>query len=192
MPLSPPDLDEFAFILSEQGWYGDTKLKRALLHFAQSRPDWSEILKIGDEDQFYRRRQALNRWMLRAAKHRLRLEQLQNGKYRWWVYCSDVCQQEGHAHLNAMAVSTDHDFWKIYYPANGWTCCCEVYGARTVAGIRRVGGDPERSLPIVWNATDPATGLFSWVESGFEGQVHPDLAACIAAILRGEHNRFYD
>ena len=53
----------------------------------------------------------------------------------------------------------DHPFWQTHYPPNGWGCGCEVSGANTLAGIRRVGGDPDKHLPEGWNKRGPDGNL---------------------------------
>ncbi|WP_353428755.1 phage head morphogenesis protein [Paracoccus denitrificans] len=79
--------------------------------------------------------------------------QLLAGNYKWWVYRHSGAEHPRlhHLALDGIALPPDHPFWKTHFPPNGWGCGCEVYGAHTLAGIRRVGGDPNKQLPPGWD-----------------------------------------
>lgn len=87
--------------------------------------------------------------------------QLLAGNYKWWVYRHSGAEHPRlhHLALDGIALPPDHPFWKTHFPPNGWGCGCEVYGAHTLAGIRRVGGDPNKQLPEGWDKRDPAGNL---------------------------------
>lgn len=88
-----------------------------------------------------------------------RFAQLQAGKFAFWVYRHGGSQEPRLNHLswNGIALEPAHVFWVTHYPPSDWGCSCYVVGARTAAGIRRLGGDPDKKLPAGWNATDPKT-----------------------------------
>ncbi|RWR26797.1 virion morphogenesis protein [Sinirhodobacter populi] len=107
---------------------------------------------------------------LRTSYAAGRRAQLIAGGYRWWVYRHSGAEHPRLQHLawDGIALSPDHPFWATNYPPNGWGCGCEVYGARTDAGIRRVGGIPGKQLPDGWNARDPRTGLPPGLTKGWD------------------------
>lgn len=79
--------------------------------------------------------------------------QLLAGKYKYWVYRHSGAEHPRlhHLALDGIALPPDHPFWRTHFPPNGWGCGCEVYGAHTLSGIRRVGGDPDKQLPKDWD-----------------------------------------
>lgn len=107
---------------------------------------------------------------LRTSYAAGRRAQLVAGEYRWWVYRHSGAEHPRLDHLswNGIALAPDHPFWAQHYPPNGWGCGCEVYGARTDAGIRRVGGTPGKELPPGWNTRDPRTGLPPGISKGWD------------------------
>lgn len=66
-----------------------------------------------------------------------------------------------------LPAAPDHAFWASHSPPNGWGCSCYVTAARTAAGVRRVGGDPDKLLPPGWNAIDPKTGAPKGIDKGW-------------------------
>lgn len=76
-----------------------------------------------------------------------RYAQLLEGEFAFWVYRADVDCPAQHQELNGLALQSDHDFWRQYYPPLDDECGCYVVGARSEACIRRLGGDPERTIP---------------------------------------------
>lgn len=99
-----------------------------------------------------------------------RRAQLTAGQYRWWVYRHSGAEHPRLHHLawDGLALPPDHEFWETNSPPNGWGCGCTVYGARTEAGIRRVGGTPGMDLPPDWNARDPKTGNQRGIDKGWD------------------------
>jgi len=79
---------------------------------------------------------------------RQRYSQLIDGNFVWWVfrYDCDGCE-ERFADLDGVALEPSHAFWRSYFPPHGPGCGCYVIGARSEAGIDRVGGGREKSLP---------------------------------------------
>ena len=89
-----------------------------------------------------------------------RFAQLQAGNFKYWVYRHGGSLEPRPVHLDwdGLPLPPDHPFWKTHYPPSDWGCSCYVVGARTEAGIRRVGGDPKKKLPDNWRDLDPKTG----------------------------------
>lgn len=95
--------------------------------------------------------------------------QLLAGNYKWWVYRHSGAEHPRlhHLALDGIALPPDHPFWKTHFPPNGWGCGCEVYGAHTPAGIRRVGGDPAKTLPEGWDKRG-ADGNLPGISKGWD------------------------
>ena len=168
---------------------GMGRLQKRCRAFAADNDGWAEILRTDDQAQFDRRITALANWVSRSRYQAMRLEQLSAGQYECWVYRSCACDQ--HTALDGVAMPPVHRFWTSHFPSNGWGCGCEVYGTNTIAGIRRMGGDPDKALPEGWDIADPRTGELPWLEAEFSGQVHPDFMACLSALRRGVHDSLY-
>lgn len=86
--------------------------------------------------------------------------QLTEGKFAFWVYSHGGSLEPRPMHLSwdGLALPPTHEFWKTHYPPSDWGCSCYVNGARTAAGVRRLGGDPDKQLPGNWARADPKTG----------------------------------
>lgn len=106
---------------------------------------------------------------LRTSYAAGRHAQLVAGGYKFWVYRHGGSREPRLNHLswNGLAVPPDHPFWASHYPPNGWGCSCHVAGARSAAGVRRVGGDPDKPLPDDWQVIDPRTGAPSGIGRGW-------------------------
>jgi len=89
-----------------------------------------------------------------------RFAQLQAGDFKYWVYRHGGSLEPRPVHLDwdGLALPPDHPFWTTHYPPSDWGCSCYAVGARTKAGIRRVGGDSNKTLPENWRELDPKTG----------------------------------
>ena len=90
-----------------------------------------------------------------------RLAQLQEGGFDLWIYRHNDSVRNPrpeHVKLDGLTLPAKHPLWKRYYPPNGWGCQCYVVGARSAAGARRLGGDPDKGLPEGWDA-DQAPGI---------------------------------
>lgn len=98
-----------------------------------------------------------------------RRAQLIAGKYPIWVYKHSGAEHPRLHHLawDGVALPVDHPFWATHSPPNGWGCGCEIYGARSEAGVRRVGGDPSKSLPDGWQMRDQ-DGALSGIDKGWD------------------------
>jgi hypothetical protein len=93
----------------------------------------------------------------------LRYQQLADGQFAFWVwrstepfYCPDR-----HIALDGIALPPDHLFWQRWRLPIHSDCRCYIVGARTEAGVRRVGGDPGKPLPDWWSSVDPSEGMHS-------------------------------
>lgn len=77
-----------------------------------------------------------------------RYAQLIEEDFRWWVFRFERDGCEGKfAELDGVAVEPSHAFWTKYSPPHGPGCACYVVGARSSAGISRVGGTRDKPLP---------------------------------------------
>ena len=98
-----------------------------------------------------------------------RRAQLIAGNFKYWVYRHSGSEHPRlhHLALNGIPLPPDHPFWQTHFAPNGWGCGCEVYGAHTLAGIIRVGGDPDKRLPDGWNVRD-SRGQLPGIQKGWD------------------------
>ncbi len=98
-----------------------------------------------------------------------RRAQLDQGDFAWWVYRHGGSLEPRIMHLSwdGVALAPDDDFWTTHYPPSDWGCSCYVLGARSEAGVRRLGGDPDKILPPGWDAINPKTGAPQGVGRGW-------------------------
>lgn len=89
-----------------------------------------------------------------------RMAQLREGNFKFWVYRHGGSREPRVQHLSwdGTALPPDHPFWNTHYPPSDWGCSCYVVGARTAAGVKRLGGDPDKTLPPGWDRIDRRTG----------------------------------
>lgn len=113
-----------------------------------------------------------------------RLAQLREGKFAFWVYRHGGSLEPRLDHLswNAVALEPDHPFWATHYPPNGWGCSCYVVGARTAAGVRRLGGNPDKVLPEGWQAISPKTGAPVGIDKNWDYAPGASVAEDITAL----------
>lgn len=99
-----------------------------------------------------------------------RLAQLRDGNFPLWVYLHGGSREPRPKHLamHGIALPPDHPFWKKWYAPNGWSCTCRVRGARSAAGVRRLGGDPNKKLPDWWDQLDAKTGAPVGIDKGWD------------------------
>jgi hypothetical protein len=99
-----------------------------------------------------------------------RRAQLVEGDYAFWVYRHGGSLEPRLHHLawDGVALPPDHPFWATHSPPNGWGCSCRVFGARSEAGIKRVGGIPGKELPDDWLSADPRTGAPKGIDKGWD------------------------
>lgn len=99
-----------------------------------------------------------------------RLAQLRAGNFALWVYRHTHGEEHPrpqHEAWDGLALPPDHPFWKTHYPPSGWGCRCHVFGARDAAGVRMLGGDPDKQLPENWDTIDPKTGEPVGIDEGW-------------------------
>ena len=178
------DVAAFGSLLDIHLNQGSRRLARELRPFVLSR-GWEHIFRPDDKYPFESCCSAIGSWRSSALRQDLRSAQLRDGAFRYWVYSAKLCWS--HRHLDGISLSPEHIFWLTFFPANGWHCCCSVYGCRTVAGIVRLGGDPAKLLPENWAPVDPITGLPAGIERDFGTRFHPDLRAGLLALSEGRH-----
>jgi len=157
---------DFRALVEKNGWHG-----------------WTGEGSVRGEEW---RMRTIYRTNMRTSYMAGRHAQLVDGGYRFWVYRHSGAAHPRLDHLSwdGIALPPDHPFWTTHYPPNGWGCGCEVYGARTEAGIRRVGGDPAKTLPDGWDALNPATGAPSGVGKGWAYAPGAGLAQTAEAVSR--------
>jgi len=99
-----------------------------------------------------------------------RLAQLRDGNFPFWVYIHGGSREPRIHHLamHGVARPPDHPMWLKWYAPNGWGCSCRIRGARSAAGVRRLGGDPDKELPAFWDANDPKTGAPVGIDKGWD------------------------
>lgn len=96
--------------------------------------------------------------------------QLVDGKFPLWVYRHGGSLEPRPHHLSwdGLYLPPAHPFWSKHYPPSDWGCSCYAVGARSEAGARRVGGDPDKKLPTNWDAIDPKTGAPKGIGRGWD------------------------
>ena len=177
-------LEELAALIDHNRNLGAWRFEKNLAAFSQQH-GWQALLPTDDKREFRSRADALRRWAGKSWYQALRLYQLKDGKFAYWVYLASDCDL--HADFHQIALPPDHHFWATHFPANGWACSCDICGTNTRAGILRLGGLPDKSLPTGWDETDLTTGLPRGIEPLFAGQVFPDLSQQLQALEQGKH-----
>lgn len=186
--VSPQDWAALDALLAEVNSAGQTLdfFHKKLRVLAADR-GWGAWLPLADKAAFAHWTRVIYRADLSRSYGRMRQDQLAKGGYSFWVYRrggSLDCPAE-HDALDGLALPPDHPFWARYTPPNAWDCACRVSGTRTVAGIRRLGGDPDKRLPDWWNSTDPATGLPPGIAPHYVGIDWPDTAWIVGQLAAG-------
>lgn len=180
--LTEAALREFEKFLDANVHQGLWRFEKELRNFIKLH-GWEAAIPLDDKIRFSRQASSIRIFAGRRSNQTLRLQQLRDGNYRFWVYRASGC--EAHTHLDGIAVAVEDPFWDTHFPANGWRCGCAIYGARNENGIRRVGGDPSKPLPDNWRQIDPATGVPWGIDPGFVGPVHPNMRFCIEGMMQG-------
>ncbi|MEQ1499149.1 MAG: phage minor head protein [Novosphingobium sp.] len=115
-----------------------------------------------------------------------RLAQLKAGNFPFWVYRHGGSLEPRPMHLswNGLVLPPNHPFWATHYPPSDWGCSCYVVGARSLAGARRLGGDPDKRLAKDWNRIDPKTGAPIGVGKGWNYAPGASAADAVNALAR--------
>lgn len=111
-----------------------------------------------------------------------RWAQLVEGGFPLIVYRHGGSREPRPQHLawDGLVLPVDHPFWVTHAPPNGWGCSCYVLGARSAAGARRLGGDPDKTLPPGWDAADPRTGAPPGIDRGWDYAPGASVARTVA------------
>jgi hypothetical protein len=120
-----------------------------------------------------------------------RRAQLEAGNFAFWVYRHGGSREPRPQHLawDGLALPPDHPFWATHAPPNGWGCSCRIFGARTAKGVRRLGGDPDKTLPPGWDARDPRTGAPPGIDRGWAHAPGAGVTQDIVAQIRAKAAR---
>lgn len=157
---------DFRSIVSRHGWHG-----------------WTGEGTKGGEN--WRMRVIYNTNM-RVSYQAGRLAQLRAGNYKYWVYRHGGSRdpRPEHLALDGLILPADHPFWSIWFPPNGWGCSCRVFGARSLKGAIRRGGNPTVRLPSGWNTPTPRTGAPKGIDKGWDYAPGATMAETIRALTQ--------
>lgn len=99
-----------------------------------------------------------------------RWAQLMEGGFPLLVYRHGGSREPRPEHLawDGLTLPVEHEFWASHAPPNGWGCSCYILGARSEAGARRLGGNPDLQLDPGWNRPDPRTGAPAGIDKGWD------------------------
>jgi hypothetical protein len=130
------------------------------------------------------RTRTIYRTNLATTYHAGRHAQLIEGDFAFWVYLHGNAREPRVIHLSwhGWAGPPSHPFWRTHFAPNGWGCTCYIAGARTAAGVRRLGGDPDKPLPPGWDRIDPKTGAPVGIDKGWGYAPGAAVAETISAI----------
>lgn len=114
-----------------------------------------------------------------------RLAQLRKGNFAFWIYRHGGSAEPRLQHLawDGLVLPSDHPFWLQHSPPNGFGCNCRIFGARTMAGAKRRGGDPSKTLQDGWDQVNPNTGRLDGIGDGWDhspGGTVTDLVQVLA------------
>lgn len=107
--------------------------------------------------------------------------------FGFWIYRhSDAVNHPRPQHVswNGLTLPKDHPFWQSHYPPNGWLCHCYVVGTRSAQGAKRLGGNPDKSLPDGWDAIDPKTGAPAGIDKGWDYAPGASVAHTVQAMAQ--------
>ena len=110
--------------------------------------------------------------------------QLIDGGYGLWIYRHGGSREPRPEHLawDGLTLPADHPFWETHSPPNGWGCSCYVTGARSERGARRLGGDPDKTLPEGWDRVDRRTGAPGGIDRGWGHAPGATVAEAVRAL----------
>lgn len=134
-----------------------------------ARNGWPGKAGLGTKAGEAWRTRVIYRTNMSTTYHAGRRAQLIEGNFPIWVYRHGGAREPRlhHLALDGIALPREHRFWLTHFTPNGWGCTCYTVGARTAAGVRRVGGDPDKPLPPGWDAIDPRTGAPRGIDKGW-------------------------
>lgn len=114
-----------------------------------------------------------------------RRAQLEAENWKYWVYRHGGSEDPRPEHLgvfDGLCLPPDHPFWQKFYPPSDWGCSCYVVGARSERGARRLGGNPDKTLPDGWDEPDPRTGEPAGIGKGWGYAPGASVAGPVAAM----------
>ncbi|MCW1934112.1 phage head morphogenesis protein [Pararhodobacter zhoushanensis] len=106
---------------------------------------------------------------MRTSYAAARMAQLREAGFRYWIYRHGGSMEPRQQHLaiDGLILPSDHPFWDIWAPPNGWGCSCWITGAHTMNAAQRRGGKPDVTLPDSWDQINPKTGAPEGVDRGW-------------------------
>lgn len=133
------------------------------------------------------RMRTIYRTNMRTSYMAGRHAQLTKGNFKYWVYRHGGSLEPRLHHLawDGLVLPAGHAFWATHYPPNGWGCSCRVFGARSIAGARRRGGDPSVKLQDGWDKREARTGTPKGIGKGWDYAPGASVADTVLA-LRGK------
>lgn len=98
-----------------------------------------------------------------------RMAQLRAAGFRYFIYKHGGSLHPRHHHLelDGLILRSDHPFWDIWAPPNGWGCSCYIIGAHSLAQAKRLGGNPAIDPPENWDVFDAETGAPAGIDKGW-------------------------
>lgn len=132
------------------------------------------------------RTRTIYRTNLSTTYHAGRRAQLVEGDFAFWVYLHGNAREPRIIHLSwhGWAGPPTHPFWLTHFAPNGWGCTCYIAGARTAAGVRRLGGDPDKPLPAGWDRIDPKTGAPVGIDKGWAYAPGASVVETVSALSK--------
>ncbi|WP_323780128.1 phage minor head protein [Thalassovita sp.] len=130
------------------------------------------------------RTRVIYRTNLRSSYMAGRYAQLVEGGFRFWVYRHGGSLEPRIVHLgwDGLILPPDHPFWAQHYPPNDWGCSCRAFGARTLAGAIRKGGNPGLKLQPGWDRIDAKTGAPAGIGKGWAYAPGASVAETVNAL----------
>lgn len=108
------------------------------------------VLELADKRAFRRNVSFLRRCWISSDFAAMRMAQLKEGQFSFWVYRSSDCSR--HSELDGLILTSDHAFWVHHAPPNSADCSCYIVGASSQTGAIRLGGcvtkQPPETLPL--------------------------------------------
>ena len=106
---------------------------------------------------------------MRTSYAAARMARLREAGFRYWIYRHGGSMEPRlqHLALDGLILPSDHPFWDIWAPPNGWGCSCWITGAHTMSAAQRRGGKPEVALPDSWDQINPKTGAPEGIDRGW-------------------------
>lgn len=136
------------------------------------RKDFAEIVKKHGWDfngEFNWRTRVILRTNAATSYAAGRLAQLREAGFSHWMYKHGGSADPRPQHLawDGLVLPADHPFWSTHSPPNGWGCSCRIVGLRRPEDAKRLGGDPDKTLPEGWDTVVAKTGEPAGIDRGW-------------------------